>query len=209
MRALLVCCALLLAASTQAQPDLTTPGIEGAEAAVRAYIDAFSGGDWEAAGRVIDPNELEVMSELVGFLAVMDTTGQMLRGGDDTDNVLLFAHFMETLMGEESMFGDMVSSIQVMLLGSVADGDSLVHVVGRSTTRMFDSDISNVEVTTARWLGDRWAVLLNAQLRGMTQAMQQMGEMFGDLDGEEEFFLEEEWDDDEWEDGGDEDGSDG
>lgn len=213
MRRLTCCLALvLMAASAQAQPDLTTPGPEGAEAAVQAYIDAFSTGDWEAAGRAIDPDELMVMSELVGFIAAMDTTGQVIDAAEESDHVLLFARFMESMMDAEAMFGDVLSSTRVTLLGSVAEGDSLVHVVGRTTSQMFDTEISGVEVTSARWLGDRWAVLLNAQMRGVTEAIRQMGEMFGDP-GEEEILLdfgdlddeggdlEEDWDD--------EDGSDG
>jgi len=200
MRRLVLCCVLVLGASSaQAQADLTTPGPEGAEAAVRAYTSAFATADWEAAGRVIDPAELDVMSDLVAFIVEMDTTdatADLL--SDDPDNVRIFARFMDTMIGMEPMMADAFASMQFEILGSVAEGDSLVHVVGRSTTEMFGAEIDNVEVTSVRWIGDRWAVKLDEQMRGMTQAMSQFSEMMMDDD---ETMFEEDWDD--------EDGSDG
>lgn len=199
-RLALIVGALLGAGAVQAQ-DLTVPGPAGAEAAVRAYTSAFATAYWEAAGRVIDPDELMVMSELVGFLAAMDTTGQVLQAGEEADNVLVFARFMDALIGMEPTMADALTSMQFEILGSVAEGDSLVHVVGRSRTQMFGAAIDNVEVTSVRWLGDRWAVKLDEQMRGMTQAMSQFGEMMMEDEGDGDRRREESWDD--------EDGSDG
>ena len=209
MRRLVLCCAYLLgAASAQAQTDLTVPGPDGAEAAVRAYTSAFATADWEAAGRVIDPAELVVMADLVAFIVEMDTTeetrGLLGEGEGDPDNVLLFARFMEMMAGMDPMMQDALTSMQFEILGSVVEGDSLVHVVGRSRTQMFGTEIDNVEVTSVRWLGDRWAVKLDEQMRGTIQAMGQFREMMMEDDGD--VMGEEDWDVEDWD---DEDGSDG
>ncbi|GAB5536182.1 MAG: hypothetical protein Rubg2KO_24310 [Rubricoccaceae bacterium] len=202
MYRLILCCAFLLGSgAAHAQADLTTPGPAGAEAAVRAYTSAVAMADWEAAGRVIDPAELVVMSEVVAFIVEMDTTEatqDLLT--EDSDNVRVFARFMDTMVGMEPMMKDALTSMRFEILGSVAEGDSLVHVVGRSKTEMFGAEIDNVEVTSVRWLGDRWAVKLDEQMRGMTQAMSQMADMFEGT-GDDDVLLEEDWDD--------EDGSDG
>ncbi|MEO0557578.1 MAG: hypothetical protein AAF170_05270 [Bacteroidota bacterium] len=207
MRRLILCCALLFSAGVgQGQTDVTTPGPEGAEAAVRAYLDAFAESDWEAAGSLIDPAELAVMSDLVEFIAEMDTTEatQSLRG--ETDEVLIFARFMDLMTNMEPMMGESLASMRTEILGHVAEGDSLVHVVGRSRTEMFGAEVESVQVTSVRWLGARWALQLDAQLEGMTEGLRQFSEIMGSFEEEDgEPIFQEDWD----EDGNEEDGSDG
>ena len=205
MRRLILCFVLVVGATVaHAQADLTTPGPEGAEAAVNAYTSAFATGDWEAAGRILDPAELEVMSELVAFISEMDTTDatESLRG--ETDNVLIFARFMELMIGMEPMMGESLASMSSTILGHVTEGDTLVHVVGRSTTQMFGTEVEAVEVTSVRWLGDRWALQLDAQLQGMTDGLRQFSEIMSEFDEEDDdTMFEEDWDEDDGEDGSD------
>ena len=180
----LVMAALALVGTARAQSP-STPGVPGAEAAVRTYTEAVTRGDWTAAGRAIDSAELEALKDVVAFLVDVDSTGEARAAfGDEGDGVAAFARFMESVVGLAPGMDEALTSMRFQILGSVAEGDSLVHVVGRSRTELFGAEVDNVEVTSVRWLGDRWAVRLDEQMRGMTQALGQMQEGGTDWDSE-------------------------
>lgn len=190
-----------LALPARAQ-DATTPGPGGAEAAAVAYMDAIGASDWLGAARTIDPAELVAMGEIVSFITEQDSTGEAvegLGGADGGEGAEAFAQFMEAIVGMNPALEEAFRTLRYRVLGTVAEGDTLTHVLYRSTTTVYDTEVQSVAVISARWLGDRWAVLLDEQMRGMAQAFEQMSEAFSDLD-------ESAWDDD-GEDG--EDGSDG
>ena len=211
-RAAAVLAVAAFALTARAQ-DATPPDPAGAEAVAVAYMDAIGAGDWLAAGQTIDPDELVAMGEILSFIAEQDSTGEAAKGlglQGSAEGAEAFAQFMEAVAGMNPVMEDAFRTLRYDVLGSVAEGDSLTHVLYRSTTTMFGMEIQSVAVISARWLGDRWAVVLDEQMRGMTRAFEQMSEAFSDLD-------EEDWDDDgdgsegAWDDDGmdEEDGSDG
>ena len=70
--------AVVLAGSAAAQ-TARTPGLEGAEAAVRAYVDDFASGNAVSAVQRIDPAEVE---EFAGLLRSLSDRVGGLEGAD-------------------------------------------------------------------------------------------------------------------------------
>ena len=145
----------------------------GAEAAARAYSDAFAEGDWQAVAALTDPDDLARFSDFVGVIGEMaeDEPGMEELADADTPEAA-FASFMGAVMSMMPEMAGMMQSIRTDILGHVPEGDSLVHVVTRSHVSMFGSEVSNVEVVTARWDGARWVVKLGEELDGMIAGME-------------------------------------
>lgn len=168
MRAALLALACL-AASASAQ-DAATPGAAGAEAVVGAYVEAFATGDFSTAAGALDPVEL---GEFVGLLGLLSETDDAPFPVDTTAApVEAFAGFLEAIVGLAPEMGDAFDSLQATVLGSVAEGDSLRHVVVRSEVRLFDATVSTVEATTARWTGTRWVVTFDAKMQQFRQMLE-------------------------------------
>ena len=167
MRALALAAVLaapLLAAPALAQ-DAATPGAPGAEAVVGAYTEAFAAGDHVAAARLLDPVEL---AEFVDLIAVLDGA----EPDPDREPAEAFADFLAQLTGAEPRMGEAMETLRATVLGSVAEGDSLRHVVVRSRMEMAGVEAGGVQATTARWDGDRWVVTFDARMRQFKATLQ-------------------------------------
>lgn len=158
--------AVLAASAPQAQ------SIAGAEAAAQAYADAISAQDWAAAAALTDSTDLARLAELFDVIAAFGEEGADLFGMDGAESPQdAFVALMEFVSGQP-MMGEVFGSISMDLIGSVAESDTLVHVLGRTQTRMLGSEVSGIEVTTARWDGTRWVVKLKEEMEGMITAME-------------------------------------
>ena len=57
------------------------------------------------------------------------------------------------------------------MIGTVLEGDSLAHVVTRSSVAVLGGTVGSVSVTTARWDGARWWVSFGEKLDAFRQSM--------------------------------------
>lgn len=175
-RALLAC--LLAAAPAALAQDASTPGEAGAEAAVDAYIAAFAAQDYSAVVQQMDPEEVAEFSDLLREFALFAPEGAPDTKGEPAKVV---AGFFEQMMGVSGlageMFGEAVESLDAEVLGAVLEGDSLAHVVARSSFAMMGGQRGGVEVTTVRWTGDRWVVTFGGQLASMREGLRTGMEM--------------------------------
>ena len=165
------------AASPPAAPDLAP-----ARQAVEAYIAAFAAEDWRAAAERIDRADLARLQPFVGLIGGMAVEDPDFDGAAPPDDpVDAFVWFMEAMTEQVPMFGDLMGTAQGEVLGVVSETDSLAHVVQRSTVDMLGTEVSQVEVVTARLGADgRWRVALGGQLEGiagMTGLFESMGEI--------------------------------
>ena len=180
---------LVLAGPALAQ-DATTPGAGGAEALVGDYVRAFAGGDYVEAARLLDPAELAEFVDLMGALSALDETGAFDLDPDATPPEA-FAEFLGAITGAVPEMGEAMETLRADVVGSVAEvvdpargGDSLRHVVVRSRFEMMGAETDAVQLTTARWTGDRWVVTFDAKMRqfkaGLEAALAAQGGAEGD-----------------------------
>lgn len=182
----LVLLAALWAGCAAAPPPAPSAGPSTAPAlqAVEAYTAAFAAEDWRAAAERIDRDDLARLQPFVGFIGGMAVEDPDFQGAPPPDDpVDAFAWFMQTMVEQTPMFGDMMGTAQGEVLGAVAETDSLVHVVQRSTVDMMGTEVSQVEVVTARLNADGvWRVALGGQLDALSGAFDAFGMMDDDSD---------------------------
>ena len=163
---------VLVAALIGTAPAASAQDPAGAEEAARSYAAAFAEGDWEAAAALTDPLDLARFSDLVGVFAGMigDEVDHDMAEADTPEAA--FASFMDVVITLSPELEEAFRSVRTETVGSVPEGDSLIHVVTRSHVSMFGQEMSGLEVTTTRWDGSRWVVKLNEQLEGMLAGME-------------------------------------
>ena len=68
--------------------------------------------------------------------------------------------------------GEAFETMRAHILGSVAEGDSLRHVVVRSAFEMDGVPTGGIQTTTARWTGTRWVVTFDERMRQFQRTME-------------------------------------
>ena len=164
MRAAALAWCLAAGLATAAAQDARTPGAAGAEAAVVAYARAFTAGDRQAAAGMLDPVELKRFVGLLRTAAELDDSG-LFDVSDKAPPAQAFADFLDAVMGAEPLYGEALGSLRAEVVGSVAEGDSLRHVVVRSRFDLDGEAVDAVALTTARWTGTRWVVTFDEKMR--------------------------------------------
>ena len=177
MRAACLALLAVLAATPLAAQD-TAPAVDAA----RAYMDAFAAEDWRAAAERVDRDDLAQLQPFVALIGGIALDDPDFQGAEPpSDPVDAFAWFMDVMTDELPMLGDMMGTAQGRVLGAVAETDSLVHVVQRSTVDMMGAEVSQVDVVSVRLSPDgAWRVALGGQL----DAFSQMSGMLGAFGGE-------------------------
>lgn len=172
---------LLVAAPLQAQRS----AIDSAIAATQSAFGALQARDFDGFAAAMHPEALAQFGTMVGpFLRMAgqqqnESMGDMLQlFGVKTAAELadlpperLFTGFMRV-----SMAGlDSVELGAPEIIGGLAEGDSLVHVVYRMGVTAGGQAYSNVSLASLkRWQG-RWKLMLSGSLDGMVQPFGAMG----------------------------------
>ena len=172
---LIVVSALLLVVSTTAQA--ASP-----EEIARRYFESVQVGDWHQAALYLDPDGLAFFKEtmLTALEAGEGKGGEFLSllfGGEVTFEDVrrmpaheFFARFMELVMGFafeplSVQFGDLE------ILGSVPEGEEMVHVVARTSPRIQGIAMTGVEVITLRRGADGWFIAFNDELQAILNGL--------------------------------------
>lgn len=181
--------ALWLALPAAAQPTPATPGAAGAEAAVSALVRAQKVGDWAAVVGLLEPKLVADLGSSTwlfaeGFsqalaLANADASFREEYGGDDGPTLRAarrlaavfppnerlsiaetVARVLTTDAPQTAWRAEESRQTAFAVLGSVAEADTLAHVVGRLDRPVMGEVRSTVELVTVRRTGERWAVVI-------------------------------------------------
>jgi hypothetical protein len=169
-----------------AVPAAHAQPVPEAEATLRAYTDALRAADWVAAARHIEPEGLARVAELVDVLALLDESeqaGKLFPPKPGQDPVMAFDRFMRMVARQAPEMEDALRGMRMEIIGSVREGEDLVHIVGRTNTAVGAITVEGVEVTTLRRTGDRWVVKLSAEIDGVIRGLESMRAAVGDADG--------------------------
>ncbi len=181
-------------ASGAAAQEATTAGPRGAEAAVQAYSDAVVASDWEAAAERMDPRGLKRIRDLARLIAESDPfTASLLGIEPEASAAELLSAFVGVAIDEIPGMDVSLATSESRILGTVLEGDSLAHVLMRTDMVLLERPISTVDLTTARWSGERWLVALSEEIEGVIIGMEAVienPELFGIEDDYEEGFFE-------------------
>ena len=165
--------ALALAACAATPPPSASPDEAAAELVVGAYVDAFNRGDFRGAAALMDPDELEQFVDLVGMMMALPDAPTDA-GAVPTDGPDAFVWFLGTMDRLAPGMTDAMRSAEGDVIGSVAEGDSLVHVVLRTRASVMGIDAETVSTTTTRRRDGRWTVALSGDLGTLAQTIRRM-----------------------------------
>ena len=173
LRALVVTL-FLLAPASHAQAVADTP-----EAVAGAMYSRMQGGDMRGAAELFDPAALkefhDMLGPVMGLLAEDGDATPMLGplfGGASPKQLKsasdgeFFAAMLNGILGRS---GVKLESQQI--LGSVAEGPDLRHVVTRNTASGLGMTMTEMEVVSLRRVDGAWRVLLSGQMKGMAEAI--------------------------------------
>ncbi|MDO5609311.1 MAG: hypothetical protein Q4G62_00770 [Pseudomonadota bacterium] len=174
--------AMLALPAARAQPVPTdTP-----EAVVAAMNASMAVADWQAAAAWFDPQALQDFRAMLAPLvdAVPDAQQSvilaMLFAGSSAEDLKrasdaeFFASFMAAMMRGKLEDND--------IIGSVAEGDELRHVVTRATASAEGVRITKMEVVSLRKTPHGWRAMLKGDMTGMVEALKsRMGATSGQV----------------------------
>lgn len=172
--------ALWFTPTTWAQTAVDTTKPEAVAAELYTRLKAS---DWKGAAALFDDGALKsfrgMLQPIADAASASDQeAGAALFGGikpealKQASDAEFFALFMGNMMSRLSSLGGGLGPSQI--IGSVAEGEDLRHVVTRTNAKAMGISITKMEVVSMRRRGDAWKVLLNGEMEGMAKAIQAM-----------------------------------
>ncbi|KAA3635765.1 MAG: hypothetical protein DWP97_04145 [Calditrichaeota bacterium] len=157
---------------------------------LNASMEEFKQGNWSGFSEYVHPEALNEfknsMWEVMVYLAGQDTTPGSdtyleMFGLNKVDGKLVepsakdfFDNTFKGISQLVPMFTEAMSSTEYEILGNVKEGDTLVHVVTRSTATMMGTTITKMEIASLKKSGDSWKMLLSAEFENFGMQFQQM-----------------------------------
>jgi hypothetical protein len=185
----LLCLALLcagMASATELTPELPP------EQVAREAYERMRAGDWVAAADTFDPAALKRFRELLA--PVFDAADRLGKGPADKAQaagagaLMLWVLFAPATSVDEirklsdrevfaRIMGNTMSLANAELeeqqvIGSVAEGPGMVHVVTRNVARVDAMSMTKVEAITLQRTAQGWRLALTGDLEGLAETLQ-------------------------------------
>lgn len=165
---------LLLAAAPAALPAQETP-----EAVAGRFLETLRAGDWAANAALMHPEAVGSFKRLFVELGgdhpevVDELLGMKLADLQAMPPAQAYEAFMRKFVGPLAELRQMIVGMRVEMLGHVAEGADLAHVVYRMRMETDGVSMSKVEVVPLRRDGAGWKVLLTADLENLAAALKE------------------------------------
>jgi hypothetical protein len=113
-------------------------------------------------------------AEAKGRTAEALATFKNVRSADELrklDDVAFFTVFLEGMMQVQPRLRDALRGMTSDVIGHVAEGPDVVHVVYRGTVTQGDVKLTKLSVMSLKSNGDGWGMLLTGDIEGMAAAL--------------------------------------
>jgi len=151
------------------------------EQVVQRYFDTFRAGDYAGNAALMHPEALEEMKKTMAGLAAFPGAMEEPEFGEmfgvstlEELNALPAATLFERMLRSQLQDEDMrqiLEGMQISVLGHVAEGDTMAHVVYRMQMSMGPMEMNQVQVAPIKRADGQWRVLLTGSLAGMMNAV--------------------------------------
>lgn len=167
--------ALAGAGSLGAQDDTGSAAVVADE-----YLRGIEAGAWRATAQRIHPDALTRLRETLRIMVEPDSSGRLLRelsGGQTAERYFsldggsLFVSVMRALVRNSPGIVNAMTDRDTEVVGAVAEGDSLRHVVYRLEWRLSGARPEINVMTLARDGRGRWRVLRAPELESLRPAL--------------------------------------
>jgi hypothetical protein len=174
--------ALILAALCWV-PRVASAEPQSPEAVAGAAAEFAKQGDWPAYARSMHPDALAGAKRLFRPLVARDASGRVgktffgvssVKQYDAMSDSTTFQALMENLTMNLPAFGEAMRTADFKIIGTVPEGDDLVHVVYKADARVDDLAISRTSVMSLRKYQGEWRLLLAGNIEGLAGRLSQL-----------------------------------
>lgn len=175
-----------LSPAAELAPDLPP------EAVLREAYVRMRAGDWNAAADTFDPAALARFRTMLEPLFAAASGPADAKGQENRDAMMLMMLFAPAKSVEEvralsdrELFARLMRGTmslagaeldEQVILGNVAEGRDLVHVVTRNTARMDQVVVSKIEAVTLQRTPQGWRLALTGEIEGLAETLQATAE---------------------------------
>lgn len=155
---------------------------------VREWSDALKATDFQKMAEVMHPEALAEFKEILlpvmqGFQEsiAQDTTGvaqvpdslkQQLEGIDQLEPLQFYPQAMTVLTSLVPDLRQSLSGLTSTIIGGVAEGDTLTHVVTRTQASFMGQEVvSDVDVVSVKKSIGGWRIMLTGNIRGLAEGI--------------------------------------
>ncbi len=161
-------------------------GGKATEVATKAY-DAFRQADWDTYASWMHPEALErfesILRPAFDVMIQVDSAGNAPEEFKFYDSTIKTEEFLSMQpqeffafsMGEITKavpgLGDAMKGSMMEVIGEIAEGDTLVHVVVRTSAEAMGVGMTEVSVLTTRQSEGQYRLMLSGQIEGLATAI--------------------------------------
>ncbi len=144
------------------------------------YIAATKAGDWAASAAWMHPEALATFREMMMPVFLADTSGQAARTLLGTAELAtveklgdreVFERFLRAMTSAVPQLAEALAGAEMTVIGNVAEGPDVVHVVYRAKASMQGLSLEQVQTMALKRYGDTWRLMLTGQVEGMAAAL--------------------------------------
>ena len=174
---------LALASSIAAAEEAAAPVPSTPAEVAHHYFELLHAQEWIAAAGLFDADSLAEFRELMKWINDPEWGGELdgLRAtffGPEADSESVatlsdeeyFAQFFQGIMQQIAALGGFDFK-KLEVLGSLPEGDDVVHVVTRNQLAMGEIEMEAMEVLSLRQTEQGWKILLSGKLKGLPQQL--------------------------------------
>lgn len=175
---LVLCLFLLCSAAPSVAQDATSP-----EALARAAAEATKKGDWAAFSQLMHPEALAELKRIFRPIVAIEGAGPMrsaffgiekVEQFDALDDAAVFERLMTNMAKNVPGMAEAMASSEMFIVGSLPEGDQLVHVVYHTGAKTEGMVFSKTSVMTFRRYQGGWRALLAGNIEGLAARLGQM-----------------------------------
>lgn len=154
---------------------------------IETYYTAFGNGDWQSVVTMMHPEALESFkSTFVGIFKSLPEGANRTQGLQLLFNVdslsqfeilspkEIFSSLMTNMLAINPGLFDMMKNMSVEYIGSVTEGEDLLHCVIRTKLAAEGKEMASVQVMSFKKYEGKWMALLTGDLESIGQMFQQI-----------------------------------
>lgn len=164
-----------------------TPAPVNAEEIVQAYVGSLRAGRYDEVGRLLDVEGCKrLQTQLVpvikeshtatpeaGLLKLFDGI-ETVEGLEKLSPEEFVAAFFGGVTKLNPVFKETLSSMTAKVIGTVPEGDGVLHVVCRITNSNAGMNITKVSVISLKKNGGKWGVMLSSEIENMAEQVRRV-----------------------------------
>ncbi len=152
----------------------------------KSYFELLQKNNWDEIAKLYDAQTLKEFRKMMSFLQDIDNNEacdqvrQVFFGPTVTKEAItkmtdqqFFFNLLQGIMKQAAQAGTL-SFEKVDILGSIKEGEDVVHVVTRNYIGVGEMKMENMEVISYKKAGESWKILLSGKIKGMAQRIKKV-----------------------------------